>query len=236
MNKAVIIVAGGTGTRMGGGVPKQFLPLAGKPVMVHTIEAFLRFDPTLPVVVVMFPDALPQWESVCDTWFSPADRSRIWTCAGGAERSDSVHNGLLHLLVQAPHMAVVGLVAIHDAVRPFAPHAMLQRAFDVAKTQAAAVCCVSVKASLRIKTDTGSSAVDRSRYWEVQTPQVFQVAPLLHCYTHRPHNRFTDDAALFEHFGHSVAICEGSYDNIKLTTPEDMFVGEHILARMRAAL
>lgn len=228
-SRAVVVVAGGTGTRMGGGMPKQFLPLVGKPIMVYTIEAFLRFDEAMPVVVVMYADAMLQWLEVLETHFSEADRARIHTCTGGDERSDSVHRGLqlLQTVLPQPNCHV----AIHDAVRPFASFAMLQAAFALATQQGSAVCAVPVKASLRITTDTGSQAVDRSVYREVQTPQIFPFDALLRCYEQRPHNKFTDDASLYEYFGQVVHLCEGSYDNIKLTTPEDLYIGEQILRR-----
>jgi len=231
MLRAAIIVAGGTGTRMGGGMPKQFLPLAGKPVMVRTLERFLRHDAAMPIVVVMHEGAIARWDVLCQEWFSATDRARVRTCAGGQERSDSVHNGLNTLAGLLPPKAPA-LVAIHDAVRPFVTEAMLAQAFGAAEQRGSAICCVPVKTSLRISLGDGSSqAVDRTRYWEVQTPQIFDFAALVDVYVRRPHNAFTDDASLYEAFGHSVHLCAGSYDNIKLTTPEDMFVGERILAR-----
>ena len=230
--RAIIIVAGGTGTRMGGNMPKQFLLLAHKPVMVYTVEAFLRFDAAAEIVVVMYAAAMPQWMEILEAHFSAADRARIRTCVGGDERTDSVHRGLLLLQAEVWQTPADGQwVAIHDAVRPFVHHQMLQQAFDTANAHGSAVCAVPVKASLRVITPTGSHAVERSVYREVQTPQIFPFAELLQCYNTRPHNRFTDDASLYESFGYAVTLCEGSYDNIKLTTPEDIYIGEQLLGR-----
>lgn len=233
--KACILVAGGTGTRMGGGKPKQFLRLGHKPVIIHTVEQWLAFDAAMPLVVVMFPGAMDEWQTLVDEFLTPAQRARLVTVAGGGERTDSVYNGLRALLALLPGEDFAHVyVAIHDAVRPFAHTAMLSGAFDAAQQQGAAVCCVPVKASLRRSTEAGSEAVDRALYYEVQTPQVFRLALLWQAYENRPHNRFSDDASLVEAHGHAVAICPGSYDNIKLTTPEDMYVGEQILQRFQS--
>lgn len=234
---AAILVAGGTGTRMGGGKPKQFLHLGGKPVIIHTLEQFLRFDAAMPVVVVMFPGAMEEWSTLIPEFLTPERQQRITTVVGGDERTDSVFNGIgaiEAILAESEKRHVY--VAIHDAVRPFAHTEMLTTAFDAAKQHGAAVCCVPVKASLRITTAQGSAAVDRALYHEVQTPQVFRLDVLARAYHNRPHNRFSDDASLVEAAGFPVAICPGSYDNIKLTTPEDMYVGEQILHRFNNAI
>lgn len=229
MKRAAILVAGGTGTRMGTQVPKQFLTLQGVPVLVHTLQRFLAFDTSMPIVVVMHEASIPIWTQVLEEHVSSADRARIHTCAGGAERCDSVHHGL-NTLQQLPLDTHDVWVAIHDAVRPFVQDDMLHAAFDTAVAHGASVCCVAVKSSIREVTETGSHAVDRSRFYHVQTPQTFSFDPLISAYEARPHNRFTDDASLYEAAGNPVAICPGHYNNIKLTTPEDLFVAEKILA------
>lgn len=224
-------MAGGTGTRMGSKKPKQFLELKGVPIVIHSIRQFLHWDKSMPLVLVMHTASRPEWDIIAKKFLSEEEMQRVTVCDGGAERSDSVHNGLIRL-TQVIGSSVNYFVAIHDAVRPFVTHDMLDSAFSNAQAHGASVCCVAVKSSIREIGDDGKSqAVDRSRFFHVQTPQTFPLADLLACYEKRPHNRFTDDASLYESFGNAVAICEGSYDNIKITTPEDLFVGEKILGK-----
>lgn len=230
MNRAAILVAGGTGTRMGSATPKQFLELQGVPVLVHTLKSFLTYDASMPIVLVMHAASQDAWRTIAHKHLTAEELGRIKVCDGGAERSDSVHNGLKALASILPKDQY--WVAIHDAVRPFVTHNMLDKAYNTAKAQGASVCCVAVKSSIRQKTEAGSKAVDRSEFFHVQTPQTFEFNALLHTYEKRPHNRFTDDASLYESSGKPVAICAGSYDNIKLTTPEDLFVAEKILKRL----
>ncbi len=231
--KTAIIVAGGTGSRMQSEVPKQLLPLGGLPILLRTVQAFLRLDAQLPLVLVLHPEVIGPWQAIeRQSELSPVDRNRIHTCPGGATRTASVHAGL-RFLRQQVSAADPCLVAVHDGVRPFASQQMLAQAYEMAAEKGAAVACVPVKFSLRQQQPDGTSApVDRSAFLEVQTPQVFGLAALLAAYEQAPHDRFTDDASLYEAVtGQPVAISPGSYDNLKLTTAEDMFVAEQILAR-----
>ena len=230
MINSAIIVAGGTGTRMGSSLPKQFLLLNGKPIIIHTVEKFLQYDPALLMAVVIHPSTKSYWEEVKSKYLSAQDSARIFTCEGGASRTASVHNGLALLHHHVPTSSAC-LVAIHDAVRPFVSHDMLTAAYHTAATHGAAVCCVPVKSSIREQTSAGSKAVDRTRFFHVQTPQVFKFSTLYQAYLERSHDQFTDDASLWEAAGEKVEICPGSYDNIKLTTPEDLFVAEMILKK-----
>jgi 2-C-methyl-D-erythritol 4-phosphate cytidylyltransferase len=225
MQKTAVIVAGGTGTRMKANLPKQFLPLRGQPVLIHTLKSFLDFDPELKIVLVLHSSTHSLWEEAAAAFLNDSERQRIRTAAGGAERTESVYNGLLAMQAFAGEC----LVAIHDAVRPFVTPDMLTEAYATAEAEGASVCCVPVKSSVREITPEGSRAVDRGRFLHVQTPQTFRLLPLLQAYQNRPHNAFTDDASLFEAMGSKVVVCQGSYDNIKLTTPEDLFVAERIL-------
>jgi 2-C-methyl-D-erythritol 4-phosphate cytidylyltransferase len=231
MQKAAIIVAGGTGTRMKTKLPKQFLPLRGVPVIVHTLGKFLDFDENLKIVLVLHAETAKLWEDLAMHYFSAGElKERIKCCSGGDERSSSVFNGLatLEAWVDDPSDCVV---AIHDAVRPFVTREMLYEVYTKAELHGAAVCCVPVKSSVREITPEGSRSVERSRFLHVQTPQTFQFQKLLKAYSHRPHDNFTDDASLFEAMGGKVIIAQGSYDNLKLTTPEDIFVAENILRK-----
>ncbi len=231
MQKAAIIVAGGTGTRMKTKLPKQFLPLSGVPVIVHTLGKFLDFDENMKIVLVLHAESAKLWEDLAMHYFSEEELiERIKCCAGGVERTSSVYNGLAKLeeWLDDPDNCVV---AIHDAVRPFVTREMLAEVYSKAEEHGGAVCCVPVKSSVREITAEGSRAVERSRFLHVQTPQTFQLGKLLWAYNQRPHDDFTDDASLFEALGGNVVIAQGSYDNLKLTTPEDIYIAENILRK-----
>lgn len=232
MQKAAVIVAGGSGKRMGTELPKQFLALAGKPILIHTLERFLNFDPTLQLVLVLPEEHLEYWEGISRTFLTKTSFfQRLETCKGGPSRTESVFNGLLCVRdrLRADEEC---LVAIHDGVRPFIQEGILQKAYELAEAKGASVVCVPVKSSMRERLKSGKSqAVDRSRFFHVQTPQTFQLSSIIEAFENRPHNAFTDDASLYDNFGGHVAICEGSYDNIKITTPEDIEMGESILRR-----
>lgn len=224
-----LIVAGGTGKRLGASVPKQMLPVAGIPILAHTIQRFLDHDPELVVCVVLHASLLPDWDKFCTLHFEAADHARIHACAGGRERTDSVHGGLRYLREIGQDLR--GWVAIHDGVRMFAREAMLQRGFTVAEEQGNAVAGVPVKSSLRRRTPDGSEAIDRSQYFHVQTPQIFSLGEILDCYEQSPDGTFTDDASLAETCGIKVHLFEGSYENIKITTPEDLELAEQLLKK-----
>ena len=233
LQKTAIIVAGGTGSRMQSEVPKQLLPLGGLPILLRTVLAFLRHDAELQLVLVLHPEVMAPWQAIVGQSALPqADRNRIHSCPGGSTRTASVHAGLRTLRERVADPARC-LVAVHDGVRPFASQQMLQEAYALAGEKGAAVACVPVKFSLRQQQPDGTSTpVDRAAFLEVQTPQVFGLAALFDAYVRAPHDRFTDDASLYEAVtGKPVAISPGSYDNLKLTTPEDMFVAEQVLAR-----
>lgn len=233
MIHTAVIVAGGKGTRMGADLPKQFLALAGKPILVHSVERFLHFHSDLRLVLVLPEAEQAAWREIAAQYLPAEDRNRIVLAPGGSMRTHSVANGLEML---AAHLSQSDpcLVAIHDGVRPFLTGPMLQKAYETAGAAGASVACVQVKASLRRVDETGrSQAVDRSHFLEVQTPQTFFLDQILAAYRRRPHDQFTDDASLYEATfpDRAVAVCAGSYDNLKITTPEDMFVAEQIWAR-----
>ncbi|WNJ18904.1 2-C-methyl-D-erythritol 4-phosphate cytidylyltransferase [Pontibacter sp. G13] len=233
--RAAIIVAGGSGTRMGAEIPKQFLPIAGTPILILTAKRFLEFDSEMPIVLVLPTSSFEYWNEVSREFLSEEDAMRIVVAAGGTTRTESVHNGLETLMGHIPSTEDYA-VGIHDGVRPFISVEHLAGVFGRVEEQAGAVVCVPSKASLRKMDSDGSSvSVDRKDYWEVQTPQVFPMTYLLEAYTNVPDDKlFTDDASLYEAFGYQVNIYEGSYENIKITTPEDIFVAEGILRRQTA--
>ncbi|RIV17953.1 2-C-methyl-D-erythritol 4-phosphate cytidylyltransferase [Fibrisoma montanum] len=214
-----IIVAGGSGSRMKTDVPKQFLPLNGKPILQHTIERFLAASPTISIVLVLPERDRPTWATLCDQHrFQPA---RVRVVNGGATRFQSVRNGLTAIL--ADQQTSGGLVAVHDGVRPFVSTEIIRTSFSVAAQTGSAVTCVLAKDSVRLVGNDGQSqAVDRSRVRLVQTPQTFQLDLFRRAFQVDEQPFFTDCASVVEHAGFSVTLIEGAYENIKITTPEDL--------------
>jgi 2-C-methyl-D-erythritol 4-phosphate cytidylyltransferase len=229
LQKFALIVAGGTGTRMGAGLPKQMLPLKERAVLAHAIDRFIEFDPAMQVIVVLHPTLADGWSAFLDWHFSPSVAAQIHICLGGAERSESVQNGLQ--LIAELVAEGQALVAIHDAVRPFVNKRMLSEGFALAEEKGNAVACVAVKSSMRKRTAEGSQAIDRSDFYHVQTPQIFYLDQILRCYLERGEALFTDDASLAESQGMMIQMYLGSYDNLKITTPDDLIVAERILER-----
>lgn len=225
MQHTAIIVAGGTGTRMGGNIPKQFLPLKGVPIIIHTLRKFWAANGRTEIVLVLHPDYSAEWEKIAGKYLLTVEKKHIRLCEGGTERIFSVENGL-NCLSQLVGDRKDVLVAVHDAVRPFVSVEVIQKTFQIAEKQGAAIPCVAVKSSLRkivSLENMETEAVDRADFLEVQTPQVFVFEELKACFDKREFDDFTDEASLYEEVsGKRVAIVEGSYDNIKITTPADL--------------
>jgi 2-C-methyl-D-erythritol 4-phosphate cytidylyltransferase len=221
MNKAAILVAGGKGMRMGTSLPKQYLPLAGKPVLMHTLEKFFSADPSLHLILVLPKDDFDYWRTLCEQHHFALPHELI---SGGESRFQSVKNGLTALPFTE------GLVAIHDGVRPFVTEQVIQSSFDQAAKSGSAIPVVSLKDSLR-KVDGGESTFqERANFRLVQTPQTFQVAQLMQAFSVEELGIFTDDATVYEHQGWAVTLIEGNAENIKLTTPEDLAFAEFLMA------
>ena len=217
---------------MGSATAKQFLIANEKPVIVHSFEKFKNALPQTGFVLVLHPSLNNEWENIREEFLPWLTSENFICCDGGAERSDSVSNGLEEIARSGWIQAETeGWVAIHDAVRPLIKEEIIQRSFEIARAKGNAVVCVPVKSSIRIKTETGSLAVDRDLYFHVQTPQVFRLSELLSWYRQRPATLFTDDASLAEYFGCDIHLCEGNYDNIKITTPEDLALAEILLKK-----
>lgn len=222
MKQHVIIVAGGTGTRMRQPVAKQFIELKGLPLMWWTLRRFREaLGDDIDVTLVLFPGLFDAFESLEKT-HGPAGVSRV--VAGGEERWHSVSNGLRALPEE-------GLVAVHDAVRPFASVATICRCFEEARSQGSAVPTVPLNDSVRQVGGAVSHALDRSSLRAVQTPQCFDLKSLKAAYAAGFKPEFTDDASVYEHAGHPVNLVEGDLDNIKITTPEDLLFARAILDR-----
>jgi 2-C-methyl-D-erythritol 4-phosphate cytidylyltransferase len=219
MKKFAIIVAGGSGSRMGGNIPKQFLLIKNKPILVHTIERFLEV-PDLEVIVVLPQKDIDYWNELNLTFVRP-----VHVTIGGSTRFQSVKNGLKQ--IQVPQ----GLVAVHDGVRPFVTFDIIQKGFEVANERGSAVTCVPTKDSIREVGRLGKSkAVDRSRFRLVQTPQTFDLANFRKAFETQDEPFFTDCASVMEHANFNITLIEGSYENIKITTPEDLIWAESFLS------
>jgi 2-C-methyl-D-erythritol 4-phosphate cytidylyltransferase len=213
MKKALIIVAGGSGIRMGGDLPKQYQELAGLPLIVHTLEKFLLFDPRMEVVVVVAPSHQNYWEAIRDKYELA---SGITLAHGGKRRFDSVNNGLAHV---ADGM----VVGIHDAVRPLVSQGTLERTYSAAIEGGSGVPVIPMDDSVRrLDGAAGSTIMDRNLLRRVQTPQVFHSTQIKLAYLQCTDPAVTDDATVYEmQFGH-VSLVEGNRENIKITTPADL--------------
>jgi 2-C-methyl-D-erythritol 4-phosphate cytidylyltransferase len=216
-----ILVAGGSGLRMGADQPKQFLALAGEPVLLHTLRRFA--DPALhveAVVLVLPTDQFETWAQLCATHHIQIPHTVV---AGGASRWASVRNGLARL---AEYPA--GVVAIHDGVRPLTPVAVIENTYAAAAEHGAAIAAVAPKDSVRGLSQQGSYALDRSRLRLVQTPQCFEIELLRRAYQLPELATFTDDASVVEDL-HPIRLVQGDYCNLKITTPEDLVLAEVLL-------
>lgn len=220
--EAVIIVAGGLGSRMKSDTPKQFLEIAGKPILMHTIEAFHKYSDNIKIILVLPQDRWDDWENLKDQYNFLIHHSLV---VGGSTRTDSVRNGLA--LVDNSET-----VAIHDGVRPLITPDVISHAFQTATKHSTAIVCVALKDSLRkLDTEERSEAVDRKEFRIVQTPQVFRAELIKKAYQKimASNQKFTDDASVAEFCGYSIYLVEGEHSNIKITTPEDLIIAESIL-------
>lgn len=220
MQKYAIIVAGGSGTRMQSELPKQFLLLGGRPILMHTIEAF-NFD-DIQITLVLPRDQIQIWKDLC---IQHGFNMAINIIEGGETRFQSVKNGLHSIADER------GLVAIHDGVRPLINRSIISEAFEQAITHGCAITSVSLKDSIREVTSKSNHSIDRSNFRLIQTPQTFQLDLIKEAFDRPYQPTFTDDASVFENIGHSIHLIQGDYRNIKITTPEDLSVAESFLVR-----
>lgn len=219
MKKHIIIVAGGKGLRMGGEIPKQFLPIGGKPVLMRTIEAFHLYDNTIHVVLVLPVSQQAYWRELCKKYSFELPHE---VADGGETRFHSVMNGLA--LVEGE-----GLVGVHDGVRPFVSQEVITRCYAEAGTKKAVIPVIGVVETVRRLEGTDSVTVPRDQYKLVQTPQVFDVALLQRAYQQKYTEMFTDDASVVEALGEKVFLVEGNRENIKLTTQFDLKLAEMLI-------
>jgi 2-C-methyl-D-erythritol 4-phosphate cytidylyltransferase len=219
MDLTVIITAGGIGKRMGGELPKQFLNLNDKPILQHTIEVFSVFDNNAQLIVTLPEQWIEYWKGLClkNNFTIPHE-----VVSGGSERFDSVKNAL--------NKALGEKVLIHDGVRPLVSEKVINDVLFHITQENGVVPTVSLKSSLRKGSPTSNQFVDRSEFWEVQTPQGFMRETLVQAYDQEFSPDITDDASLVEKSGKLIQMVAGDYSNIKITTPEDMLIGSKLLA------
>lgn len=231
MKKVAVIVAGGSGSRMGSATPKQFLLLHNKPVLWHTLAAFLNAYEDMEVVLVLPHAHLPAGEEIIKDIQTalPAAAGRIAITAGGDTRYHSVQNGLA-LVTEA------SVVFVHDGVRCMVSEILIRRCFEQALEKGSAIPVVTATDSIRllsaapVQGQMGASVVaDRSRVGIVQTPQTFLSSILLPAFTQPFSDAFTDEATVVEAAGHEVHLVEGEYANIKITRPVDLLIAEKLL-------
>lgn len=220
MQKAVVIVAGGSGKRMGSSLPKQFLEVNGMPILGHTIKRFHAYDPEMVMVVVLPSDWMAYWKEQITKFALPEHT----IAEGGEERFYSVLNGINNVPSRAE------LIGVHDAVRPCVSVDTIQRCFDAAAVHGAAIPVEAMVNSLRKVTENGNEAVDRHYFRSVQTPQCFQGAMLRSSYENGFKNEFTDDASVVEDAGHAIQLVEGNPENVKATNPQDLVLLRYFLS------
>ena len=217
MKKSIVIVAGGKGLRMGGDIPKQFLPVKGMPVLMRTIQRFYDYDNAMQIVLVLPEAQQGYWKQLCEEYRF----SLPYVLANGGEtRFHSVRNGI------AKVAEGIGLIGVHDGVRPFVSVETIAACYDEAARSGAVVPVIDVVETVRHLRAEGSVTVPRSEYRLVQTPQVFDAELLRSAYGQAYTDFFTDDASVVERYGHAVSLVQGNRENIKITTPYDMRIAE----------
>ena len=223
----VIIVAGGKGLRMGSDIPKQFLPIGGKPVLMRTIERFREYSEDLQIILVLPKPQQDYWKGLCKEYDFKVE---YLLTNGGDTRFHSVQNGLALVPDDAE-----GVVGVHDGVRPFPSIEVIRRCYETARTAKAVIPVIPIVETVRELMGTGpvsSITVPRDRYRLVQTPQTFDIQ-LLKAANRQPYNDgFTDDASVVESYGQPITLVDGNRENIKITTPYDMVVAEAIIRHL----
>lgn len=219
----MIIVAGGIGTRMDAAVPKQFMLLAGKPVLMHSLTTFATAFPGIRIVIALPAGHFKTWENLCAAFGPVAEHSIV---NGGVTRFHSVKNALEKVDDDS-------FIAVHDGARPLASTTLLQRAYEEAEKYGNAIPVTRVNESLRMLNGPVNTPVDRNQYRIIQTPQVFRGRLLKQAYQTEYMESFTDDASVVEYSGTVIHLFEGEESNLKITTPSDLELAEFILSRRK---
>lgn len=224
MKKYAVIVAGGSGKRMGNIVPKQFLLLHGKPVLWYTIDSFLRAYDDMQIILVLPEDYIEKGKTIISMFNND---NRIHITAGGATRFHSVKAGLSHIEEDA-------IVFVHDGVRCLISVPLIQRCYNQAISKGSAIPAVAATDSIRIVQDGTHIVTDRQSVRIIQTPQTFLSGIILPAFEQNYDESFTDEATVVEKYGQDVFLTEGDYSNIKITRPVDMMIAERILEERSA--
>jgi len=214
--RSVIIVAGGSGIRMGSDIPKQFLIMNGKPVLFYSIEQFYKFDNSIKIIVVLPENHIVRWQQICKDYnFSiPHEITK-----GGIERFYSVKNALK---IVSEKYNDVEQIAVHDGVRPLVSVNLIELCFKEAEKYQAVVPAIKPSETVRYGNTTTNSIINRDEIFLIQTPQVFEAKVLIEAYKSDFDKKFTDDASVVEHFGCKIKLIEGEKDNIKITHKSDI--------------
>ena len=225
----IIIVAGGKGLRMGSDIPKQFLPIGGKPVLMRTLERFREYSAELQIILVLPEAQQAYWRELCKQYNFPlplegAEPGFYQLANGGQTRFHSVQNGLAKVPDDAQ-----GVVGVHDGVRPFPSIEVIKNCYETARTKKAVIPVIPVVETVRHLEGEKSVTVPRGDYRLVQTPQTFDIQ-LLKAANRQPYNDgFTDDASVVESYGYEITLVEGNRENIKITTPYDLKIAEVLI-------
>lgn len=219
MKKFAIITAGGTGSRMGSNVPKQFLNIAGIPILMHTIRVFKETDPKIKIILVLPENQHDYWNELCREHAFISDYP---TTNGGKTRYHSVKNGLDKIQEES-------LVAIHDGVRPFVSPAVIKQSFKFAEKYGNAIPAIPINESVRIKDNGTSTVIDRRYLRIIQTPQTFRYSILDKAFQQEYNKSFTDDATVVEAMGEKIHLIEGNVENIKITRKIDLKIAEGMI-------
>jgi len=208
-------------------LPKQFIKLNNKPILLHSIDKFLETDPNIEIILVLQPDHLKYWEQVCQEFLF---HKTISIANSGETRFHSVKNGLEFVNEEGPDDSVqTSIVAIHDAVRPLVSTKTILSAYKAAEMYGNAVPAVPINDSIRQIESTRTIAVDRSRFCVTQTPQCFRSDIIKKAYLQDYRYTFTDDAMVVEATGEHIKLVDGNPDNIKITSPKDLVIAEALL-------
>ena len=217
----IIIVAGGKGLRMGSDVPKQFLPIGGKPVLMRTLERFREYSPTLQIILVLPKAQQDYWHQLCEDYNFEVE---YVLADGGETRFHSVQNGLAKIPDDTE-----GIVGVHDGVRPFPSIDVIRNCYETARTARAVIPVIPVVETVRHLQGNTSETVPRNDYRLVQTPQTFDIQLLKAANKQPYYDGFTDDASVVEAFGFNITLVEGNRENIKITTPYDLKIAEVLI-------
>ena len=220
MKQYIVIVAGGSGNRMGSATPKQFLELLGQPILMHTIQKFHHCIPSGEIILALPKNEQNTWQQLCQQHAFALPHTIV---NGGGTRFHSVQNALKEVTED-------GLVAIHDGVRPLVSEQVILDCFNAAQKYGAAIPVLALQDSIRQLTNNGSQVADRNQFVLVQTPQCFQSDLILKAYQQSFNNSFTDDASVVEQLEHSIHLVDGNKENIKITTPADLKVAVTVLS------